>query len=222
MTLVTVRKNSTQVAGYFITLDTAHKVAQKNAFEYKGKRHKIWGTEYPPHEVFNDYFAKVDRLDIKAAIARGYEYHEAHQFLLLIIVSVTEVPWPYPPPVTISDAIEDEEALKVKEWLVSLGVDPSDLKWDSRMDHSNIHLKETKFIPDRIDPNPPKPRDPWMTFKLGDPPSTWCITPDDFEKCKWNEETMEIIRGSWNKEGEGVQKGDSEGGESSGKDTETE
>ena len=74
------------------------------------------------------------------------------------------------------------------------------------MDHYNIHLKETKFIPDRIDPNPPKPRDPWMTFKLGDPPSTWCITPDDFEKCKWNEETMEIIRGSWNQEGEGVQK----------------
>ena len=60
-----------------------------------------------------------------------------------------------------------------------------------------------------------------MTCELGDPPSTRCITPDDFEKCKWNEETMEIIRGSWNQE-EGVQKGDSEGGESSGKDTETE
>jgi hypothetical protein len=31
----------------------------------------------PLHEVFNDYFAKVDGLDIKAVIARGYEYHEA-------------------------------------------------------------------------------------------------------------------------------------------------
>lgn len=30
-----------------MTLDTAHKVAQKNAFGYEGKRHKIWGTEYP-------------------------------------------------------------------------------------------------------------------------------------------------------------------------------
>ena len=64
----------------------------------------------------------------------------------MIIVGVTEVSWPYPPPVTISDAIEDEEALKVKEWLVSLGVDhPSDLKWGSRMDHYNIHLKEPKL-----------------------------------------------------------------------------
>jgi len=104
MTIVSVRKSTTQVAGYFMTLDAAHKVAQKNWFEYEGKRQKIWGTEYPPHEVFNDYFAKVDRLDIKAAIARGYEYR---QFLLLIIVSATEVPWPYPPTVTVPDAIED-------------------------------------------------------------------------------------------------------------------
>jgi len=105
---------------------------------------------------------------------------------------------------------------------VSLGIDPSDLKWGSRMDHYNIRLEEPKFIPERIDSNPPKLRHPWMTFKLGDPPSTWCITPDDFKRCRWNEETMEIIRGSWNQEGEGDQKGDSEGGESSGEDTETE
>lgn len=147
-----------------MTLDTAHKVAQKNAFGYEGKRHKIWGTEYPPHEVFNDYFAKVDKLDIKTAVARGS--YEERQPLLLIIVSATEVPWPYPPRVTgIPDAIEDEEALKVKEWLVSLGADPSDLKWGSRMDHYNIHLEEPKFIPKRIDPNPPKPRHLWRTFK---------------------------------------------------------
>lgn len=123
-----------------------------------------FGVQNTPHEVFNDYSAKVDKLDIKTAVARGS--YEERQPLLLIIVSATEVPWPYPPRVTgIPDAIEDEEALKVKEWLVSLGADPSDLKWGSRMDHYNIHLEEPKFIPKRIDPNPPKPRHLWRTFK---------------------------------------------------------
>ena len=128
MRLVTVRKNTTQVAGYFMTLDTAHKVAQKNVLSTRASATRFGVQSTPPHEVFNDYFAKVDRLDIKPAIAREYEYHEAHQFLLSIIISATEVPWPYPPPVTILDAIEDEEALKVRQWLVSLGVDPNDLK----------------------------------------------------------------------------------------------
>lgn len=77
-----------------------------------------FGVQNTPHEVFNDYSAKVDKLDIKTAVARGS--YEERQPLLLIIVSATEVPWPYPPRVTgIPDAIEDEEALKVKEWLVS-------------------------------------------------------------------------------------------------------
>jgi hypothetical protein len=45
VTLAVVTRSTTQAAGYLMTLDTAHKVAQQNEF---GKRHKIWGTEYPP------------------------------------------------------------------------------------------------------------------------------------------------------------------------------
>lgn len=201
-----VTRSTTQVAGYLMTLDTAHKVAQKNGFEYEGKLHKIWGKPYPQDAVFDDYFAKIDKLDVKAAIARGYEENSR---LLLIITSAMTVPWPYPPPVTIPDAIEDEGALKIKDWLVSLGADATDLEWGSRMDRWDISLKEPKFTPQRIDPNPPKPACPWMTLKPGYP----MLRYEQLERCKWNEETMEVIPGSWNQDGEDDVKVDSEGGD---------
>lgn len=203
---VSVTRSSTQVAGYLMTLDTAHKVAQRNGFEYEGKRHKIWGTPYSQDEVFDDYFAKIDKLDVKAAIARGYEENSR---LLLIITSAMTVPWPHPPPVTIPDAIEDEEALEIKDWLVSLGADVTDLEWGSRIDWWDIDLKEPKFTPQRINPNPPKPASLWMAIK----PGHSMLRSEQLERCKWNEETMEIIPGSWNQEGEDDVKVDSEGGD---------
>ncbi|EDR04110.1 uncharacterized protein LACBIDRAFT_295127 [Laccaria bicolor S238N-H82] len=203
---VSVTRSSTQVAGYLMTLDTAHKVAQRNGFEYEGKRHKIWGTPYSQDEVFDDYFAKIDKLDVKAAIARGYEENSR---LLLIITSAMTVPWPHPPPVTIPDAIEDEGALEIKDWLVSLGADVTDLEWGSRIDWWDIDLKEPKFTPQRINPNPPKPASLWMAIK----PGHSMLRSEQLERCKWNEETMEIIPGSWNQEGEDDVKVDSEGGD---------
>ena len=106
-----------QANGFYIKFEAIHRIAKQHNFAFDRRFNVI------AHNYFDDFLVRMGKLDMRSE-------SRIQDDRLLVISNIT----PVVGSLRIAKVELDDKALRDKEWLVDVGVDPDELEWGAMLD----------------------------------------------------------------------------------------